>query len=62
MLPLAQIYNDEQIASVLNYVGERWHRWQKPVAAKAIETVRKATADRKIPWTPEELRERAKNK
>ncbi|MEQ1853760.1 MAG: c-type cytochrome, partial [Chthoniobacteraceae bacterium] len=26
MLPLAQVYNDEQIASVLNYVGERWHR------------------------------------
>jgi mono/diheme cytochrome c family protein len=62
MLPLAQVYNDEQIASVLNYVGERWHRWQKPVPAKAIETVRKATADRKTPWTAEELRERVKTK
>lgn len=60
MLPLAQVYNDEQLASVLNYIGERWHRWNKPVAAKAIETVRKATADRKIPWTAEELHERVK--
>jgi mono/diheme cytochrome c family protein len=62
MLPLAQVYNDEQIASVLNYVGERWHRWKSPVPAKAIETVRKATADRKTPWTAEELHARLKAK
>ena len=55
MLPLAHVYNDDQIANVLNYVGERWHRWQKPVPAKDIETVRKATTDRKTPWTAEEL-------
>ncbi len=60
MLPLAQVYNDEQIASVLNYVGERWHQWKKPVVPAAIKTIRSETADRKTPWTPEELRERVK--
>lgn len=60
MLPLAQVYNDEQIASVLNYVGERWHRWKQPVPASAIQSVRDETADRKTPWTADELRERVK--
>jgi hypothetical protein len=62
MLPLAQVYNDEQIASVLNFVGERWHKWKNPVPASAIKAVRQETTDRKTPWTPEELRERVKTK
>lgn len=60
MLPLAQVYNDEQLASVLNFVGERWHQWKNPVTPAAIKAVRKETADRKTPWTAEELRERVK--
>lgn len=55
MLPLEQIYNDEQLASVLNFIGERWHSWKKPVAAADIARVRKTVADRKTPWTHEEL-------
>ncbi len=55
MLPLEQIYNDEQLASVLNFIGERWHKWSKPVAAADIARVRKEVADRKTPWTHEEL-------
>jgi hypothetical protein len=47
---------------VLNFVGERWHQWKKPVVPAAIKSIRSETADRKTPWTPEELRERVKTK
>ncbi len=57
MLPLEQIYNDEQLANVLNFIGERWHNWRKPVAAADIARMRKEIADRKTPWTHEELLE-----
>ena len=56
MLPLEQIYNDEQLASALNYIGQRWHNWKQPIAAADIGRVRKETADRKTPWTHEELK------
>lgn len=56
MLPLAQVYTDEQIADVLSYVGERWHRWKKPADPAAITRMRKDHADRKTPWTADELR------
>ncbi|MFN0076904.1 MAG: c-type cytochrome, partial [Prosthecobacter sp.] len=62
MLPLAQVYSDDQIASVLNYVGERWHQWKKPIAPAVIQAIRTETADRKTPWTPEELRQRVKRR
>ncbi|MFN0125764.1 MAG: c-type cytochrome [Verrucomicrobiales bacterium] len=60
MVPLEGTYNDEQIADVLNFIGERWHKWGKPAAAADIAAVRKATADRKTPWTHEELLEFSK--
>jgi mono/diheme cytochrome c family protein len=60
MLPLEGTYNDEQIASVINFIGQSWHKWRKPVAAADIAAVRKATADRKTPWTHEELLETVK--
>ena len=55
MLPLEQIYTDEQLASVLNFIGQRWHNWKQPIAPESIARVRKETADRKTPWTHEEL-------
>lgn len=58
MLPLAQVYDDDQIASVLNYIGERWHKWKQPVTSTAIKTIRTETAGRKTPWTAEELKVR----
>lgn len=58
MLPLAQIYNDPQIASVLNYIGERWQGWKTPVSADAIKAIRAETTDRTTPWTPQELKAR----
>ncbi len=55
MLPLEQVYDDSQLASVLNFIGERWHNWKKPVAAADIARVRMEVSDRKTPWTHEEL-------
>lgn len=56
MPPLEQTHSDNQIASVLTYIGERWHQWRKPVDAAAVAAIRKATADRKIPWNHAELK------
>ena len=62
MLPLEQVYNDEQLASVLNFIGERWHKWSKPVAAADIARVRQEVTGRKTPWTHEELLTLSKQK
>lgn len=62
MLPLEQTYTDEQLASVLNFIGQRWHNWKQPIAAEAIARVRQETADRKTPWTHEELKTLGKPK
>ena len=62
MLPLEQTYTDEQLASVLNFIGQRWHNWREPIAAEAIARVRQETADRKTPWTHEELKALGKQK
>lgn len=56
MPPLEQIYNDEQLASVLNFVGERWHNWTKPIITDEVARVRKENIDRKAPWTQSELK------
>jgi len=57
MVPLEGTYDDEQIAQALNFIGERWHKWGKPLVAADIAAVRKETAGRKTPWTYEELLE-----
>jgi mono/diheme cytochrome c family protein len=56
MLPLEETYSDQQLADVLNYIGERWHKWSKPIEASTISRVRGEIADRKTPWTHEELK------
>lgn len=55
MPPLADVYDDEQIASVLSYVGETWHGWKKPITKETIQSVRAENKARKTPWTVEEL-------
>lgn len=55
MLPLENSHSDQQLADVLNYIGERWHNWSKPIEASTIARVRGEIADRKTPWTYEEL-------
>ncbi len=62
MLPLEQTYTDEQLANVLNFIGQRWHNWKKPAAAADIAAVRKEIADRKTPWTQDELKSLGKAK
>ncbi len=62
MLPLEGAYNDDQLASVLNFIGQRWHSWKQPVAAAEIALARKESADRKTPWTHEELKALSKQK
>ena len=61
MLPLEHAYNDEQIANVLNYVGLRWNNWKQPITAEKVASVRKAVADRKTPYTQNELNALFKN-
>lgn len=56
MLPLEHVYTDEQLASVLNFIGERWHNWRKPVEASEVARVRKTVIERTTPWTHEELK------
>ncbi|MFT5107825.1 MAG: hypothetical protein ACI8XO_003445 [Verrucomicrobiales bacterium] len=53
-------YNDQQIEDVLNFIGERWHKWRKPIPASKIGEGRREFADRITPWTHEELSELAK--
>ena len=60
MLPLEGTYNDEQLASVLNFIGERWHQWKQPLAAADLTRVRKDIAGRTTPWTHGELKDFAK--
>ena len=55
MIPLEGTYTDEQLASVLSFIGERWHNWKKPAAAADIARVRKEIAGRKTPWTHDEF-------
>ena len=62
MIPFEETYTDEQLASVLNFIGQRWHNWKQPIAPEAIARVRKEIADRKIPWTHEELKAHGKPK
>ena len=62
MLPLEAAYNDEQLANVLNFIGERWHSWKVPATAADIAVVRKEVADRKTPWTETELKELQKKR
>ena len=52
MPPVENSHTDAQIAQVLSYVGERWHAWKTPAD---IARARQETADRKTPWTHEEL-------
>lgn len=58
MPPLAAVYSDEQIASVLSYVGETWRKWKQPAPLDVIKKVRADHAQRTTPWTTEDLNQR----
>ena len=47
--------DDMQIASLLTYVRRQWGNQTQPVESATVREVRSATADRKKPWTEDEL-------
>ncbi len=55
MVPLEKTHSDQQLADVLNYIGERWHNWKKPVDASTVGRARAELKDRTAPWSYEEL-------
>jgi type 1 glutamine amidotransferase/mono/diheme cytochrome c family protein len=55
MVPLEATHTDAQIADVLTYIGQRWHGWSAPADPLQITRVRHELADRKQPWSHDEL-------
>jgi mono/diheme cytochrome c family protein len=55
MPPIGASLDDEQLAGVLTYIRREWGQSGTPVDAATITSVRKVTADRKRPWTHDEL-------
>lgn len=55
MPPQGAMLADDQIAAILSYVRSSWGNKAEPVTADFVKATRAATADRKTPWTAEEL-------
>jgi mono/diheme cytochrome c family protein len=56
MMPLEDAYDDQQLADVTNFIGQRWNGWREPVEAAEFSRVRREVADRMQPFTHEELK------
>lgn len=56
MLPLEAAYDDEQLAQVTNFIGQRWNDWKVPIEPEEIARVREEIATRDTPFTHEELK------
>jgi mono/diheme cytochrome c family protein/glucose/arabinose dehydrogenase len=54
MIPMAD-EDDEWVASVLSYVRTSFGNEAEPISPQDAASIRKATADRKTPWTIQEL-------
>jgi mono/diheme cytochrome c family protein len=55
MPPVGGVLSDDQIAAVLTYIRREWGQSGSPVDPAVVKTVRQQTADRKRPWTNDEL-------
>ena len=55
MPPVGRTLTDEQIAGVLTYIRREWGQEGSPVEADTVKTVRALSADRRRPWTNDEL-------
>ena len=55
MPPWGGYLSDEDIAALLTYIRTSWSNEASEVTAEEVAKVREATADRKTPWTAEEL-------
>jgi mono/diheme cytochrome c family protein/glucose/arabinose dehydrogenase len=55
MPPLGGVLSDDDVAAVLTYIRRDWGQTGSPVDASTVRNVRGLTADRRRPWTTEEL-------
>jgi mono/diheme cytochrome c family protein/glucose/arabinose dehydrogenase len=55
MPPLGQTMSDDEIASVLTYIRREWGQTGAPVDPATVKDVRARNAERKRPWTNDEL-------
>ena len=54
-MPAAPFRKDADIAAIMTYVRQAWNNDADSVTPEFIAEVRKATADRRQPWSPREL-------
>ena len=57
MPPMGDVYNDQQIAEVMTYIGMNFNNWKKPMTKEQVAAVRKKVASQKTMFTPRELNE-----
>lgn len=55
MPPQGSVLPDDQIAAILTYARTSWGNKADPVTADFVKATRDATADRKAPWTANEI-------
>ena len=55
MPPQGNVLPDDQIAAILTYARNSWGNKADPVTAEFVKATREATADRKAPWTANEI-------
>lgn len=55
MPPQGAVLPDDQIAAILTHVRSSWGNQAGAVTADSVKSIRAATADRKTPWTADEL-------
>jgi len=56
MIPLENVYNDQQIADVLNYLGKRWNKWKSGITDADVARIRKKVAGKSTSYTQAELK------
>ncbi len=57
MPPWGTFLDDEQVAQVATFIRQNWSNDASEVTAEEVAAIRKASEDRKQPWTAEELKE-----
>jgi|GEM_PF-4716516 len=55
MIPLENVYTDEALADVLNFIGQKWNAWATPIPTAELTRIRAEIAERKTPFTHEEI-------
>lgn len=57
MPAMENVYNDQQIAEVMTYIGMNFNNWKEPMTKEQVAAVRKKVASQKTMFTPAELNE-----